>query len=80
MNNKEFLKQVSNVDLLKELERRMLINREVDPQGIDFYPKRGIIETGGRMNEEGKWITDYRLDLLEIVKKYQLKYGKFKSK
>jgi len=54
MNNKEFLKQVSNVDLLKELERRMLINREVDPQGIDFYPKRGIIETGGRMNEEGK--------------------------
>ncbi|CAJ0845080.1 8003_t:CDS:10 [Entrophospora sp. SA101] len=43
--NKLNLKQVSNFDLLKELERRMLINHETDPQGIDFYPKRGIIET-----------------------------------
>ncbi|CAJ0918291.1 21731_t:CDS:2 [Entrophospora sp. SA101] len=45
--NKLNLKQVSNFDLLKELERRMLINHETDPQGIDFYPKRGIIETEG---------------------------------
>ncbi|CAG8668460.1 9541_t:CDS:2, partial [Paraglomus brasilianum] len=44
------------------LERRMLINREVDPQGIDFYPKRGIIETGGRMNEEGKSPKDLLYD------------------